>query len=46
MAYDKIIITRLWLAISMVGFPKHITKLARLATEEQEISYIQTCNQT
>ena len=31
MAYDKIIITRLWLAISMVGFPKYIRKTGQIS---------------
>jgi len=48
MAYHKIIITtrRLWLAISMSSFPDILERLARVATEENEISFIQTYNPT
>jgi hypothetical protein len=45
MAYDKINQTKLWLAMNMTGFPNKLVKLARLTTEEQEIS-IRIHNQT
>jgi hypothetical protein len=31
MAYHKIITTRLWLAISMMGFPKYIRKTGQIS---------------
>ena len=37
-AHDKIKRTRLWLAMKMMGFPNKLVRLARLTTEEQEIS--------
>jgi len=43
MAYGKIIITRLRLAISMMGFPQYIRKTGQISNR---ISYIQICNQT
>jgi hypothetical protein len=46
MEYRKIIITRLWLAISMTGFPNILERQARVATEENEISFIQIYNPT
>jgi len=31
MVYDEIIITRLWLAISMMGFPNYIRKIGQIS---------------